>query len=67
VAHHLKGSLMKITVMRLFLKIDQEIGKLRVKIQLPINIGCSFRFLLKVSVEESIVNASRITDHGLTV
>jgi hypothetical protein len=25
---------------------------------------CSFKFLLKVGVEESIVNAPRITDHG---
>jgi hypothetical protein len=28
------------------------------------NIGCSFKFILKVGVEESIVNASRITDQG---
>jgi hypothetical protein len=27
-------------------------------------IGCSFNFLLKVSVAESIVNAPWITDHG---
>jgi hypothetical protein len=26
------------------------------------NIGCSFKFILKVGVEESIVNAPRITD-----
>jgi hypothetical protein len=25
---------------------------------------CSFKFILKVGVEESIVNAPRITDHG---
>jgi hypothetical protein len=29
-----------------------------------IYIECSFKFLLKVGVEESIVNALRITDHG---
>jgi hypothetical protein len=28
--------------------------------------GCSFKFILKVGVEESIVNAPRITDHGST-
>jgi hypothetical protein len=28
------------------------------------NIGCSFKFLLKVGVEESIVNAPRIMDQG---
>jgi hypothetical protein len=27
-------------------------------------IGCSFKFPIKVGVEESIVNALRITDHG---
>jgi hypothetical protein len=27
-------------------------------------IGCLFQFLFKVGVEESIVNAPRITDHG---
>jgi hypothetical protein len=31
---------------------------------IPTNIGCSFKFILKVSVEESIVNAPRITDHS---
>jgi hypothetical protein len=30
-------------------------------------IGCSFKFILKVAVEESIVNPSRITDHGSAV
>jgi hypothetical protein len=30
-------------------------------------IGCSFKFILKAGVEESIVNAPRITDHGSTV
>jgi hypothetical protein len=29
--------------------------------------GCSFKFLLKVGVEESIVNAPRITDYGSAV
>jgi hypothetical protein len=29
------------------------------------NIGCSFNFILNVGVEESIVNAPRITDHFL--
>jgi hypothetical protein len=28
------------------------------------NIVCSFKFLLEVGVEESFVNAPRITDHG---
>jgi hypothetical protein len=27
-------------------------------------IGCSFTFILKVGVEESIVNAPLIADHG---
>jgi hypothetical protein len=37
-------------------------------VQIPVNyIGCSFKFLLKVGVEKSIVNAPRITDHGSTV
>jgi hypothetical protein len=31
------------------------------------SIGCSFKFLLKVSVEESIVTVPRITDHELAV
>jgi hypothetical protein len=31
------------------------------------NIGCSFKFLLKVGVEESIVNAPRMTDHESAV
>jgi hypothetical protein len=30
-------------------------------------IGCSFKFILKVGVEESIVNAPRITHHGSAV
>jgi hypothetical protein len=30
-------------------------------------IGWSFKFLFKVGVEKSIVNAPRITDHGLAV
>jgi hypothetical protein len=30
-------------------------------------MGCSFKFLLKVGVDESIVNAPRITDHGSAV
>jgi hypothetical protein len=30
-------------------------------------IGCSFKFILKVGVEESIVNTPRITDHESTV
>jgi hypothetical protein len=30
-------------------------------------IGCSFKFPVKVDVEESIVNALRITDHGSAV
>jgi hypothetical protein len=29
--------------------------------------GFSFKFILKVGVEESIVNAPRITDHGSAV
>jgi hypothetical protein len=32
-----------------------------------VHIGCSFKFPVKVGVEESIVNAPRITDHGLVV
>jgi hypothetical protein len=32
-----------------------------------IYIGCSFKFILKVGVEELIVNAPRITDHGSAV
>jgi hypothetical protein len=31
------------------------------------HIGCSLKFILKVGVEESIVNASRITDRGSAV
>jgi hypothetical protein len=31
------------------------------------SIGCSFKFILKVGVEESIVNSPRITDHESTV
>jgi hypothetical protein len=31
------------------------------------NIGCSFKFILKVDVKVSIVNAPRITDHGSAV
>jgi hypothetical protein len=31
------------------------------------HIGCSFKFLLTVGVEESIVNAPRITDRGSAV
>jgi hypothetical protein len=31
------------------------------------SIGCSFKFSVKVGVEESIVNALRITDHGSAV
>jgi hypothetical protein len=27
-------------------------------------IGCSFKCILKVGVEESVVNVPRITDHG---
>jgi hypothetical protein len=30
-------------------------------------IGCSFKCILKVGVEESIVNAPQITDHRLVV
>jgi hypothetical protein len=30
-------------------------------------IWCSFKFTLKLGVEESIVNAPRITDHGSAV
>jgi hypothetical protein len=30
-------------------------------------IGCSFKCLLKVGVEESIVNTPWITDHGSVV
>jgi hypothetical protein len=30
-------------------------------------IGCSFKCILKVGIEESIVNAPRITDHGSAV
>jgi hypothetical protein len=30
-------------------------------------IGCSVKFILKVDVEESIVNAPRVTDHGSAV
>jgi hypothetical protein len=35
--------------------------------ELDTNIGCSFKSFLQVGVEESIVNASRITDHGSAV
>jgi hypothetical protein len=31
---------------------------------IPTNIGCSFKFILKVGVEESIVNVPRITYHS---
>jgi hypothetical protein len=31
------------------------------------SIGCSFKFTLKVGVEELNVNAPRITDHGPAV
>jgi hypothetical protein len=31
------------------------------------NVGSSFQFILKVGVEESIVNAPRITDRGSAV
>jgi hypothetical protein len=31
------------------------------------NIQCSLKFILKVGVEESIVVAPRITDHGSAV
>jgi hypothetical protein len=31
------------------------------------NIWASFKFIRKVGVEESIVNAARITDHGSAV
>jgi hypothetical protein len=30
-------------------------------------IGCSFKFILKVGVEELIVNTPRITNHGSAV
>jgi hypothetical protein len=30
-------------------------------------MGCSFKFILKVGVEESIVNAPGIADHGSAV
>jgi hypothetical protein len=30
-------------------------------------MGCSFNCILKVGVEESIVNAPRITDHGSAI
>jgi hypothetical protein len=30
-------------------------------------IGCSFKFLLKVGVEECIVNTPRIRDHGSAI
>jgi hypothetical protein len=30
-------------------------------------MGCSFKFPVKVDVEELIVNAPRITDHGSAV
>jgi hypothetical protein len=31
------------------------------------SIVCSFKYILKVGVEESIVNVPRITDHGPAV
>jgi hypothetical protein len=31
------------------------------------NIGCSFKFIVKVGVKESIVNGPRITDYGSAV
>jgi hypothetical protein len=31
------------------------------------SVGCSFKLILKVGVEESILNAPRITDHGSAV
>jgi hypothetical protein len=31
------------------------------------SIGCSFKFPVKVGVEESIVNALRIADHGSVI
>jgi hypothetical protein len=31
------------------------------------SIGCSLKCILKVAVEESIVNVPRITDHGSAV
>jgi hypothetical protein len=31
------------------------------------HIGCSLKFILKVGVEESIVNVPRITDQGSAV
>jgi hypothetical protein len=34
---------------------------------LGLGIGCSLKFLLKVGVEESIVNALRIADQGSAV
>jgi hypothetical protein len=33
----------------------------------PVCIGCSFKFMVKVGVEKSIVNALRIMDHGSAV
>jgi hypothetical protein len=30
-------------------------------------MGCSFKFPVKVGVEESIVNALQITDHGSAI
>jgi hypothetical protein len=34
------------------------------KIVIARYFACSFKFILQVGVEESIVNAPRITDHG---
>jgi hypothetical protein len=46
--------------------------QLRISFERAISInivytGCSFKFLLKVRVEESIVNAPRVTDPGSAV
>jgi hypothetical protein len=40
---------------------------MRVITSLTTYIGCSFKFILKVGVEEPIVNTPRITDHGSAV
>jgi hypothetical protein len=34
---------------------------------MDLDVGCSFKFIFKVGVEESIVNAPWITDHGSAV
>jgi hypothetical protein len=48
-------------------KIKKKIGYVcvqeRMKNICKYYIGCSFKFILKVGVEEAIVNAPRITDH----